>query len=82
MCASPHPYESTHRHIHLWLLYTITLLALVMATRVLLPSQVKSRSSVTQVTGIAGAAMLFLFEGALTIGSQATTRVSLVEVCL
>ena len=53
-----------------------------MATRVLLASQVQSRTSATHVTGIAGAAMLFLFEGAFTIGIQATTRVCLVEVRL
>ena len=53
-----------------------------MATRVLLPSQVQSRSSITNVIGITGAAMLLLFEGTFTIGTRATTWVYQIEVRL
>lgn len=57
------------------LLSMITLMALVMATQAALVYQVQFKTSVAYAAGIAGAVMLFLFEGAFTIGFQATVWV-------
>lgn len=53
----------------------ITLMALVMATQAALVYQVQFKTSVAYSAGIAGAVMLFIFEGAFTIGFQATVWV-------
>ena len=50
-------------------------MALVMATQAALVYQVQFKTSVAYAAGIAGAVMLFLFEGAFTIGFQATVWV-------
>lgn len=57
------------------LLSMITVMALVMATQAALVYQVQFKTSVAYAAGIAGAVMLFLFEGAFTIGFQATVWV-------
>lgn len=50
-------------------------MALVMATQAALVYQVQFKTSVAYAAGIAGAVMLFIFEGAFTIGFQATVWV-------
>lgn len=50
-------------------------MALVMATQAALVYQVQYKTSVAHAAGIAGAVMLFIFEGAFTIGFQATVWV-------
>ena len=50
-------------------------MALVMATQAALVYQVQYTTSVAHAAGIAGAVMLFIFEGAFTIGFQATVWV-------
>ena len=57
------------------LLSMITVMALVMAAQAALVYQVQFKTSVAYAAGIAGAVMLFLFEGAFTIGFQATVWV-------
>lgn len=57
------------------LLSMITVMALVMAAQAALVYQVQFTTSVAYTAGIAGAVMLFLFEGAFTIGFQATVWV-------
>lgn len=53
----------------------ITVMALVMAAQAALVYQVQYKTSVAHAAGIAGAVMLFIFEGAFTIGFQATVWV-------
>ncbi|KAL2037165.1 hypothetical protein N7G274_010028 [Stereocaulon virgatum] len=50
-------------------------MALVMATQAALVYQVQFKTSVSYAAGIAGAVMLFIFEGSFTIGFQATVWV-------
>ena len=50
-------------------------MALVMATQAALVYQVQYKTSVSHAAGIAAAVMLFIFEGAFTIGFQATVWV-------
>lgn len=57
------------------LLSMITVMALVMAAQAALVYQVQFKTSAAYAAGIAGAVMLFLFEGAFTIGFQATVWV-------
>ena len=57
------------------LLSMISVMALVMAAQAGLVYQVQYKTSVAYAAGIAGAVMLFLFEGAFTIGFQATVWV-------
>lgn len=57
------------------LLSMITVMALVMAAQAALVYQVQFKTSVAYAAGIAGAVMLFLFEGAFTVGFQATVWV-------
>ena len=53
----------------------ITVMALVMAVQAALVFQVQNKTSVAHAAGLAGAVMLFIFEGAFTIGFQATVWV-------
>ena len=57
------------------LLSMITVMALVMAAQAALVYQVQFKTSIAYAAGIGGAVMLFLFEGAFTIGFQATVWV-------
>lgn len=57
------------------LLSMISLMAGVMATQAALIYQVQNKTSVAHGAGIAAAVMLFIFEGAFTIGFQATVWV-------
>lgn len=57
------------------LLSMITVMALVMATQAGLVYQVQFYTSVVYAAGIAGAVMLFIFEGAFTVRFQATVWV-------
>ena len=50
-------------------------MAIVMAIQAALVYQVQNTTSVAHAAGIAGAVMLFVFEGAFTIGFQATVWV-------
>ena len=54
----------------------ISLMAAVMAVQAALISRVQKEASNAHASGIAAAAMLFIFEGAFTIGFQATVWVS------
>lgn len=47
-------------------------MAIVMAVQAGLIHQVEHKTSMAHVCGIAAAAMLFIFQGAFTIGFQAT----------
>jgi hypothetical protein len=51
-------------------------MAAVMATQAALIYQVENKTSVAHTAGIAAAAMLFVYQGAFTIGFQATVWVS------
>ena len=62
------------------LLSMISVMALVMATQAALVYQVQYKREVAYAAGIAGAVMLFLFEGAFTVGFQATVWVYPSEV--
>lgn len=53
----------------------ITVMALGMATQAGLVYQVQFYTSIVYAAGIAGAVMLFIFEGAFTVGFQATVWV-------
>ena len=55
-------------------------MALVMAAQAALVYQVQYMTSVSHAAGIAGAVMLFIFEGAFTIGFQATVWVYPCEI--
>lgn len=57
------------------LLSMISVMAGVMATQAALIYQVQNKTSVAHSAGIAAAVMLFIFEGAFTIGFQATVWV-------
>lgn len=57
------------------LLSMISLMAIVMAVQSGLIYQVQYATSVARPAGIAAAAMLFVFQGAFTIGFQATVWV-------
>ena len=54
------------------LLSMITLMAVVMAVQAALIYQVQYQTSVAHTAGIGAAAMLFIYQGAFTIGFQAT----------
>ena len=51
-------------------------MAAVMAVQAALIFQVEHKTAVARASGIAAAAMLFVFQGAFTIGFQATVWVS------
>jgi hypothetical protein len=53
----------------------ISLMAAVMAVQAALIYQVQNDTSITHSAGIGAAAMLFIFQGAFTIGFQATVWV-------
>jgi hypothetical protein len=53
----------------------ISLMAAVMAVQAALVYQVQNATAIAQAAGIGGAVMLFVFEGAFTIGFQATVWV-------
>lgn len=53
----------------------ITLMAVVMAIQAALVYQVQFKTAAAYAAGIAGAVMLFVFEGAFAIGFQATVWV-------
>lgn len=53
----------------------ISLMAAVMAVQAGLVRQVQYKTSVKHAAGAAAAAMLFIFQGAFTIGFQATVWV-------
>lgn len=57
------------------LLSMISIMAAVMAVQTALIYQVQNNTSIAHVSGIAAAAMLFIFQGAFTIGFQATVWV-------
>ncbi|KAF4211000.1 hypothetical protein CNMCM8980_002916 [Aspergillus fumigatiaffinis] len=57
------------------LLSMISLMAAVMAVQSALIYQVQNNTSIAHTSGIAAAAMLFVFQGAFTIGFQATVWV-------
>ncbi|KAK9368191.1 general substrate transporter [Lipomyces kononenkoae] len=57
------------------LLSMVSLMAAVMAVQSALVRQIEMDTSIAHVSGIAAAAMLFVFEGAFTIGFQATVWV-------
>jgi MFS family permease len=57
------------------LLSMISVMAAVMAVQAALIFQVQNNTSVAKSAGIAAAAMLFVFQGAFTIGFQATVWV-------
>lgn len=57
------------------LLSMISLMAVVMAVQAALIHEVQSNTSSSKAAGIAAAAMLFVFQGAFTIGFQATVWV-------
>ncbi|KAK9319950.1 putative hexose carrier protein [Lipomyces orientalis] len=57
------------------LLSMISLMAAVMAVQSALVRQIENDTNISHVCGIAAAAMLFVFEGAFTIGFQATVWV-------
>ena len=63
-----------------FLLSMISVMALAMATQAALVYQVQYKREVAYAAGIAGAVMLFLFEGAFTVGVQATVWVYPSEV--
>ncbi|KAK9364880.1 general substrate transporter [Lipomyces kononenkoae] len=62
------------------LLSMITIMAAVMAVQSALVRQIELETSIARVSGIAAAAMLFVFEGAFTIGFQATVWVYPAEI--
>jgi hypothetical protein len=53
-------------------------MASVMATQAALVYQVEHQTSIAKTAGAAAAAMLFVYQGAFTIGFQATVWVSIV----
>ena len=57
------------------LLSMISVMAAVMAVQAALIFQVQNNTSVAKSAGIAAAAMLFVFQGAFTVGFQATVWV-------
>lgn len=57
------------------LLSMISVMAAVMAVQAALIFQVQNNTSIAKSAGIAAAAMLFIFQGAFTIGFQATVWV-------
>jgi hypothetical protein len=57
------------------LLSMISLMAAVMAVQAALIYQVQNTTSIAHAAGIGAAAMLFVFQGAFTIGFQATVWV-------
>lgn len=56
----------------IFMLSMISVMAGIMATQAALIYQVQNKTSVAHSAGIAAAVMLFIFEGAFTIGFQAT----------
>lgn len=50
----------------------VSLMAIVMAVQAGLIHQVQHKTSIAKACGAAAAAMLFIFQGAFTIGFQAT----------
>ncbi|KAJ8100216.1 general substrate transporter [Lipomyces tetrasporus] len=62
------------------LLSMISLMAAVMAVQSALVRQIENDTTIGHVSGIAAAAMLFVFEGAFTIGFQATVWVYPAEI--
>jgi hypothetical protein len=58
------------------LLSMISVMAAVMATQAALIYQVENKTNVAHTAGIVAAAMLFVYQGAFTIGFQATVWVS------
>lgn len=58
------------------LLSMISVMAAVMAVQAALIYQVENKTAIAATAGAAGAAMLFIFQGAFTIGFQATVWVS------
>jgi hypothetical protein len=60
------------------LLSMIFVMASVMATQAALVYQVEHQTSIAKTAGAAAAAMLFVYQGAFTIGFQATVWVSIV----
>lgn len=59
----------------------ISLMAIVMAVQTGLIYQVQHQTSSAKAAGTAAAAMLFIFQGAFTIGFQATVWVYPTEIC-
>jgi hypothetical protein len=53
----------------------ISLMAAVMAVQAALIYQVQNETNIAHTAGIGAAAMLFIFQGAFTIGFQATVWV-------
>lgn len=50
----------------------VSLMAGVMAVQAALIYQVEHKTNIAHISGIAAAAMLFIFQGAFTVGFQAT----------
>jgi hypothetical protein len=57
----------------------VSVMAAVMVVQTALIYQVQNSTAIAHQSGIAAAAMLFIFQGAFTIGFQATVWVSLTQ---